>query len=290
MDRKQKYQITRAVISGALVVALLFLRPLPIALVYSIVAFAVTSVALSNLFFQHDLIRDRYTLPGIAFGILASAFVPSLQGQDIWWRASIESFNWAVGTLVILAGFGELLRRYHGPRVVQFDPPNEFTWTRFNDTASLEIGGELFSWASFFSRDADEITIECQSVNIDSTPMGAIELAFRSDHLFIGERRYLLTGISEIRGLATNLTVPSETLGFGVIKAMAAFTAIFGWQGSIFILLASCIVGTLTIPLIRRSVTTNKVSFMPFLSASALLWMFCGPELLAIYFASVHRK
>lgn len=290
MDRKKRFAIATALLSAVFVSALFLVRPLPIVVVFSVVSFGVTAAALENIFFQHDLIRDRYTFPGVALGIFASACIPSLQNDTRWWRAGIGAAFLAFGTLGLLVIIADILKRLSGPRVVRFDEPTPFTWHRFNNTASLEVGGELFSWSGFFHREADELRIECEAVSVDSKACGAVEIVFRFDRLFIGGRRQSLIDISEIHGFATHLAIPREAFGFGVAKALGAFMALFGWRGALFTLAASSMLATGATPFIRRSRTTDKLPFMPFLSAAALLWMLCGPELLAWYLAFAHRE
>lgn len=284
MQTKHKYLL--ATLSSSIVVsaALLYYRELPTSLIYCIVSIGVISAGLENIFFKTDIIRDRYTKTGIAFGILSSAAIPSLQGEHAHLAGAFQSAAWtaiAYGGLVL---FVELEARYSGPREVEFSAPTTFNWSLLAGIPTLVLGSELFFWSDLFSRKRAEVRVECDTGSIDGLPIASSELVFRQDRLFIGAHRYVLKDVAMISGRTSRVSFPRESIGLGAIKAIAAFTAIFGWAGALFIFFGSAIISTvLRTPLIHKSPTNSTVPLMPFLAAAALLWMFFGQELIHSY-------
>lgn len=79
----------------------------------------------------------------------------------------------------------------------------------------------------------------------------------------------------------------TEGIGGGDIKLMAMIGAITGWQGVIFTIFVSSLVGTLVgITIILRTKKGIKIAvpFGPFLSIGATTYIFFGPVLISWYF------
>jgi leader peptidase (prepilin peptidase) / N-methyltransferase len=284
MQLKHKYLLVTLSSSIIVAAALLYYRDLPTSLVYCIVAFGVIAAGLENIFFETDIIRDRFTISGIVLGILCSAAIPAMQNEHTHLAAAFQAATWAILTYGLLVLFVELEGRYSGPRDVELSSPATFRWSVLAGTPTLALGSELFLWSDLFSRKRSEVRIECDSGYVDGVPITSSELVFRQDKLFIGGRRYLLKDVAVIGGRASHVSFPRESIGLGVIKAMAAFSAIFGWSGALFIFFGSAIISTaLRTPLLHKSLTNSTVPLMPFLAIAALIWMFFGHELVHAY-------
>jgi leader peptidase (prepilin peptidase)/N-methyltransferase len=75
-------------------------------------------------------------------------------------------------------------------------------------------------------------------------------------------------------------------MGFGDVKFLACIGAFLGWKGVLFTLFSGSVVGAvigiLTLAFTRGR-SGGRIPFGPYLALGALLWMFYGPELLALY-------
>jgi leader peptidase (prepilin peptidase) / N-methyltransferase len=75
-------------------------------------------------------------------------------------------------------------------------------------------------------------------------------------------------------------------MGLGDVKLIAAIGTFVGWQGVLFTIPAAaflgCAFGLIAI-LLRHKSLSVRVPFGPFLSAGAVLWILCGPELVGVY-------
>jgi len=288
MQLKQTYLLVTLSSSIIVTAALLYYRDLPTSLVYCIVAAGVIASGLENIFFSTDIIRDRYTIPGIALGILCSAAIPSMQGEHAHLAGAFQSAASAAITYGVLQLYVELESRYSGPREVEVSPPAIFQWCAHAGIKTLTLGSELFLWSDLFSRNRAEVRIECDRGSVDGLPITSSELIFRQDKLFIGGHRYHLRDVKMVSGRTSHVSFPRESIGLGAIKSMAAFSAIFGWSGALFIFFGSAIISTiLGTPLIHKSLTNSTVPLMPFFAATALIWMFFGHELVNAYLSFI---
>jgi leader peptidase (prepilin peptidase)/N-methyltransferase len=75
-------------------------------------------------------------------------------------------------------------------------------------------------------------------------------------------------------------------MGLGDVKLIAAIGTFVGWQGVLFTIpiaaFLGCLFGVVAI-LLRHKNLSVRVPFGPFLSAGAVLWILCGPELVGLY-------
>jgi leader peptidase (prepilin peptidase)/N-methyltransferase len=72
---------------------------------------------------------------------------------------------------------------------------------------------------------------------------------------------------------------------------MACIGAFLGWEAILFTVVAAstigAVVGIVTMMIGRRE-WSAKLPFGPYLSLGATIWLFCGPELVARYWALSH--
>ncbi|MEG1552295.1 MAG: prepilin peptidase [Kiritimatiellia bacterium] len=84
------------------------------------------------------------------------------------------------------------------------------------------------------------------------------------------------------------LVFRKEAMGFGDVKWMALFGALFGWNGCLAILIVASLLGALVgivLMLSRRAQMTSAIPFGPYLGAGALLWLFWGTRMWDWYIA-----
>jgi leader peptidase (prepilin peptidase)/N-methyltransferase len=80
-------------------------------------------------------------------------------------------------------------------------------------------------------------------------------------------------------------------MGGGDIKLLAMIGALTGWQGVLFTIFIGSAIGTLAGIVIMVSLRAEtirlRIPFGPFLSLGAVLYVFCGPELIRWYLFSL---
>ena len=84
------------------------------------------------------------------------------------------------------------------------------------------------------------------------------------------------------------LLTGKEGMGGGDIKLLAMMGAFLGWKAVPFIIFASSLVGSLvgvSLMLIRKKDAKLAIPFGPYLAIGALLYIFCGRQLIHWYLA-----
>ncbi len=273
-----------------LLTAVLFLAvwlayPKPEALAYMILAGLLVTATFID--FEHFIIPDEITWGGVITGIICSALFPVLMDTDYRVIAVLLSLLGAAVGYFTLWGVVEGGKILFGKKRIAFDEEEQFEWLRDGEEASLKLGDEQLTWSELFSRPNDELVIEATiPATIDGHPAANKSLRFNYDKLASEEPPVLLNETDRITGVATAIIIPREAMGFGDVKFIAAIGAFLGWQAVFFTIFAASIVGAIfgiTAILLRHREWSAKIPFGPYLALGALLWLFCGPQLLAWY-------
>jgi leader peptidase (prepilin peptidase)/N-methyltransferase len=196
----------------------------------------------------------------------------------------------AIGYFLIW-GVVEAGKLAFGKKKIAFPKEEGFTWTRHDDDADLVVGEEKSLWSEFFSRPTDRLVMKCQVIKINGERFENVEAVFHYDRLQIGEKSWQLIKLDTIAGQVREIVIPREAMGFGDVKYMACIGAFLGWEGVIFTLVAASIIGALvgilTIAIGKRE-WSAKIPFGPYLSIGAMIWLFCGWQIVAWYWSLTH--
>jgi len=87
-------------------------------------------------------------------------------------------------------------------------------------------------------------------------------------------------------GVLGKLVFRREAMGWGDIKLLGAIGAFLGWQGVVFSIIASSIVGSIVgiyLVLSGNSEWQGRIPYGPYLALGAMIWILWGPELAAWY-------
>lgn len=83
-----------------------------------------------------------------------------------------------------------------------------------------------------------------------------------------------------------------EAMGFGDVKWLGAFGALFGWKGAIFIVVVSSLVGAVSgiiLMLRSKAKAQTQIPYGPYLAIAAAIWLFWGNALVSAYIAFLTR-
>jgi leader peptidase (prepilin peptidase)/N-methyltransferase len=81
-----------------------------------------------------------------------------------------------------------------------------------------------------------------------------------------------------------------EAMGMGDVKLLAAIGAFFGWQSTLFTILVSSLLGGVVgvvLVLGRRKGWESRIPYGPYIAFGAVLWMFCGHEIVNWYLSFI---
>jgi leader peptidase (prepilin peptidase)/N-methyltransferase len=237
--------------------------------------------------FEHYIIPDEVTIGGTVAGVLLSFAMPLLHRQTTNLGGAFWSLVGAAGGFAALWVVVQLGKLAFGRKRLRFEQPQPFTWTRRDQEADFVVGSEQMLWSDFFYRGNEQVLMDCVEITIDGERSEGTAVRCTCDWLHLGPRKWELVKVDEIRGIVREVTLPREAMGFGDVKFIAAIGAFLGWQAVGFTVMSAstigAVVGVISIALGRREFSA-KIPFGPYLALGALIWIFCGPELVRWYF------
>ena len=98
----------------------------------------------------------------------------------------------------------------------------------------------------------------------------------------IGEETLNPEEIHHLELLADRVVLPREAMGLGDVKFLGAIGAFLGWQGAIFSLMASSVIGALVgvvLILLRKQEWSTRLPYGPYIALAATIWIFGGSRL-----------
>jgi leader peptidase (prepilin peptidase)/N-methyltransferase len=269
--------------------ALLFLlawqfHGLPLAPVYWI--FLSLLVVATFIDFEHFIIPDEITWGGTVAGILLSAGVPALMGTSSHLAAVLASLGGAALGFAVLWGVVELGKLAFGKKLHRFREPESFSWVRDGERADLRVGEDTLRWEDIFSRESDELTLECTEIRVDEGEPVAGRAVFRYNLLSLDGKQYPLDDLQRAEGRLSSLSIPREAMGFGDVKFLACIGAFLGWKAVLFTIFSASIVGCaagVAGLFLARDRAGARLPFGPFLAIGAAWWIFGGQALFDWY-------
>lgn len=248
---------------------------------------------------EHFLLPAEITRNGTIAGVLASLWVPSLQGEDLWWRAGLMSLASAAvgfGGLRLVVELGKLA---FGRKKLTFDKPEAWSVTQpdENEPPIVTVGDDKIEWVDLFGmqRPTDRLLINCPSLRVNDQAYSDVTVELYVETMKVKDAAgkvddYNLENVTTLQGTATGVMIPREAMGLGDVHFMMMIGAFVGWKAVLFTIFAGSILGTLVAGFTRltgRAQWGAKLPFGPYLAAGAALWVFYGPQALAWYMIRV---
>jgi leader peptidase (prepilin peptidase)/N-methyltransferase len=243
-------------------------------------------IAATFIDFEHYIIPNEITLGGIVVGLIASVCYPPLLDAGTIGQGALRSVLGVLvggGTLWLVVEGGKLL---FGKRKV---PLPAGTTIRIADH-KLNVLDEVLSWEEIFSRESDRLIFRAHTLT-----MG--EKTFSNAHVQVSERQIAVDGqyhdlehAGAIEATTDMIVIPREAMGLGDVKLLAAIGAFLGWRAALFTVFASSVVGGvlgLALVLARHKDWQSRIPYGPYIALGALIWLFCGPEIVQWYLSLV---
>jgi leader peptidase (prepilin peptidase) / N-methyltransferase len=237
---------------------------------------------------QHFLIPDVVSKPAIVAGVLASLLVPELHGTTSPWLAFGLSILGALVGGGLLFLIGELGKLVFGRYKVTLPAPVPFRFEKLPpDDAQIVIDNEAFRCGEHFFRKSDRIRIRAEEVMVNDRHFQAAELSLYYDYVETPIGTIPLTDLYLLEGRTAYAEFPREAMGLGDVKLVAAIGAFTGWTGTVFTIPAASVMASLygiaTLVIGHRE-WSSKIPFGPYLAIGAVVWIFCGREIVRLIF------
>ena len=236
--------------------------------------------------FEHYIIPDEITIGGAVAGVIFSAVLPLLHGETEHLRGALMSLLGAGAGFGLLWLVSVLGKMAFGKKTLEWNEPRAFTWKLDGERAKLTVGTEDMWWDELFSTEKDWMVMDCARLELDGKIWENIELRSQYERLEIEGVLHDLNTVKEFTGTVRKIAFRRDAMGFGDVKFMACIGAFLGWKAILFTVMAASVIGALVGGLsivLRHREWSAKIPFGPYLSLGALLWLFAGPELLALW-------
>ena len=103
----------------------------------------------------------------------------------------------------------------------------------------------------------------------------------------IGDETIDPEGVPYIEAVCAEVVLPREAMGLGDVKFMAAIGAFIGWQGALFSLMASSLIGSVVgvaLIVLRKREWSSRMPYGPYIALAAVIWIFGGNKLFQMLF------
>jgi leader peptidase (prepilin peptidase) / N-methyltransferase len=253
---------------------------LPVALVYA--AFLAGLIAATFIDFEHFIIPDEITYGGMAAGLVASFLFPALHDArsltDGMWQGVLGI---GAGACIIYAilRLGKLL---FGRQRLKLPADTKIVFTE----TSVLLPDREIPYDELFYRKSDVIVARAKRVEmIDRSYFNAVVRLSQSS-LKIQQDKFETEefdpeGIHHFEIVGSEIILPREAMGLGDVKFMGAIGAFIGWQGVIFSLMISSMIGAaagVTLIAMRRRRWSSRMPYGPYIALAAVIWIFACRE------------
>jgi leader peptidase (prepilin peptidase)/N-methyltransferase len=255
---------------------------MPVALVYAI--FLAGLIVATFIDFEHFIIPDEITLGGMTLGFAASFFLPSLQGASTLNVGMRRSFIGAIVGAATMYAILRLGKWLFGRQRVKLPMETKIVFT---DT-SVHLPDKEISYEELFYRRSDVIVLHARTVELVDRGYQDVLVRLSPSALEIGEEKMNPDEVPCLEAVSTEIVLPREAMGLGDVKFMGAIGAFIGWQGVMFSLMLSSMIGAVvgvTLIAMRRREWSSRMPYGPYIALAAAVWISGGKKLVPWLFA-----
>jgi leader peptidase (prepilin peptidase)/N-methyltransferase len=257
------------------------LGTLPLAMVMAI--FLAGLIVATFIDLEHFIIPDEITLGGIVLGFALSFLLPELHGATENGTAlgrSVLGIAAGAGMVYTILRLGKLM---FGRQLFKLEPGAKIIFTE----TTLCLGEREIPYEEIFYRRSDTIRFTARRVELVDRCYADVDIRLSPAALQIGEEKLDPADVPYLEAWCESIVLPREAMGLGDVKFMGAIGAFIGWQGALFSLMISSLIGALAgvgLILLRRREWSSRMPYGPYIALAAVLWVFAGPKILALIF------
>ena len=130
-------------------------------------------------------------------------------------------------------------------------------------------------------RKTDAISFHAQEVEMQSGSWRDVSVRLTPLTLKIGDAEFNPEAVSRMEVVTDRMVLPREAMGLGDVKFMGAIGAFIGWQGVMFSLMLSSMIGAVvgvTLIAMRRREWSSRMPYGPYIALAAAIWIFGGKK------------
>jgi leader peptidase (prepilin peptidase)/N-methyltransferase len=253
-------------------------HPLPslaLALVYAI--FLAGLICATFIDFEHFIIPDEITFGGMVVGLAASLLLPQLHdansiGVGIW--RSFLGAAFGAGIVYAILRLGKLL---FGRQKIKLPPESKVVFLE----TRLHLPDREISYDEIFYRKSDAIILQARTLELVDRGYKDVGVRLSPSSLEIGGEKINPDDAPFLEAECAEIILPREAMGLGDVKFMGTIGAFIGWQGALFSLMASSMIGAavgVVLILMRKRGWSSRMPYGPYIALAAVLWIFGGKK------------
>ena len=252
------------------------LQSMPIAFVYAV--FLAGLICATFIDFEHFIIPDEITFGGMVAGFAASFFLPALHGANSFGAGMLRSVIGIVAGAGIVYAILRLGKLLFGRQKLKL--PAETTIV-FSET-HLHFSGKEIAYEELFYRKSDVIVLQARTLELIDRGYENVLVRLSPSSLKIGDEEIAPDGVPYLEAVSGEIVLPREAMGLGDVKFMGAIGAFIGWQGTVFSLAVSALIGSVagvSLILMRKRAWSSRMPYGPYIAAAAVIWIFGGKRI-----------
>jgi len=253
----------------------------PLALVYCLVLSGF--IVATFIDFEHFIIPDEITLGGIAAGFICSLLWPAVHRVQTAAMSIEQCFLGVLTGAGLVYGILRLGKLLYGRQKFQLAPESRVYFTE----TSVKLPDRDIPYEEIFYRRSDTIVLEASTVELADRCYRNVPVRLSPHLLRIAGETFEPESVPYLEVVTDQIVVPREAMGLGDVKFMAAIGAFLGWQGVIFSLMISAVLGAtvgISLILLRKSEWSSRLPYGPYIALAATIWIFAGQQISTWWF------
>ncbi len=253
-------------------------QPFPsllVALAYAV--FLAGLICATFIDFEHFIIPDEITLGGVVVGFIASVLLPSLHDAETltvgMWR-SLLGVAVGAGLIYAILRLGKLL---FGRQRLKLPVETKIVFTE----TALCLPDKEIPYEELFYRKSDAIVLHARTMELVDRGYADVTVRLSPTVLEIGGEKINPDDVPYMEAMSSEIILPREAMGMGDVKFMAGIGAFIGWQGVVFSLAVSSIIGAavgVLLILMQKRAWSSRMPYGPYIALAAVIWVFGGKK------------
>ena len=152
----------------------------------------------------------------------------------------------------------------------------------FTETA-LCLPDKEIPYEEIFYRQSDTIVLTARRAELVDRCYQDVIIRLSPALLKIGEEKLNPADVAYLEAESDEIVLPREAMGLGDVKFMGAIGAFIGWQGAVFSLMISSLIGAvvgIALIALHRRQWSSRMPYGPYIALAAVIWVFAGAKIL----------